>query len=102
MTMLKTLTLAAVTAIAIATLNTAPADAAAGYNGPGTQGVSFNGAPGNGSSLQGITRNGLAGNGASFQGVSPNSAGAQGTSYNGAAALDGCVVDIEFPTPAAR
>ena len=84
--MLKTVTLAAA-AIAITTCITTPADAAAGYNGPGTQGVSYNGAPGNGSSLQG---------------VSPNGAGAQGTSYNGAAALDGRVVDIEFPTLAAR
>jgi hypothetical protein len=73
--MLKTLILAAVAAIAITAFETAPADAAAGYNSN-------------------------CWNGTQYQGVSYNGPGTQGTSYNGTQPLNGQVVEIEFPVPA--
>ena len=80
--MSKTLTLAAVAAIAIATFDITPANAA--WN--------------NTSSWNGTTFQGT-----SMQGTSFNGPGTQGVSYNGSSntALDGHVVDIEFPAAAA-
>jgi uncharacterized protein YjbI with pentapeptide repeats len=64
-----------------------PSYGAAGFNGASLQGVNPNG-----SSLQGVNPNGSTLQGSGFQ----------GTSYNGLnAGLDGRVVDIEFPAPAA-
>ena len=83
--MLKTLPLAAVAAIAITGLSTAPAHAINGLNG-----ISMNGISMNGLSRNGITRNGISMNGTSYQGT------------NGAnAVLGGEVVGIEFPVPPA-
>jgi len=101
MTMLKTLTIATVAAIAIAAFNLAPANAAAGLNnGSSLQGISRNGIWENGGAFQGITRNGLWENGSTLQGKDLNGPSYQGVSFNGSnAALDGQVVGIALPTP---
>jgi hypothetical protein len=94
MTMLKSLTFAAIVATAIVAFDTAPANASwqngTSFNGASAgfgNGVNFNGMPINGPSYQGLNFNGNWANGAGLTGLD--------------APFNGQVIGIEFPTPTA-